>query len=43
MERAVESFAAYHTPGIDPETRYRDALGRPRGLVEHGAPVVGVF
>jgi uncharacterized protein (DUF1501 family) len=33
----------YHALGIDPATRYRDALDRPRGLVEHGAPVVGVF
>ncbi len=33
----------YHALGIDADTRYRDALDRPRRLVEHGGPVVGLF
>jgi hypothetical protein len=33
----------YHALGIDPATQYRDALNRPRGLVEHGHAVVGLF
>jgi uncharacterized protein (DUF1501 family) len=33
----------YHALGIDPKTQYRDRLARPRGLVEHGGPVLGLF
>ncbi len=33
----------YHALGIDLATQYRDALNRPRGLVEHGSPLVGLF
>jgi uncharacterized protein (DUF1501 family) len=33
----------YHALGIDPGTQYRDGLGRPRGLVEHGGPLLGLF
>jgi hypothetical protein len=33
----------YHALGIDPRTQYRDTLNRPRGLVEHGGPIVGLF
>jgi hypothetical protein len=33
----------YHALGIDPATQYRDNLDRPRGLVEHGGPILGLF
>jgi uncharacterized protein (DUF1501 family) len=33
----------HHALGIPAETRYRDTLDRPRGLVEHGGPVTGLF
>ncbi|HKI38188.1 MAG TPA: DUF1501 domain-containing protein [Gemmataceae bacterium] len=33
----------YHALGIDPATEYRDTLNRPRRLVEHGGPVLGLF
>jgi hypothetical protein len=33
----------YHALGIDPATEYRDTLDRPRRLVEHGGPILGVF
>lgn len=33
----------YHALGIDPKTQYRDRLDRPRGLVEHGGPILGLF
>lgn len=33
----------YHALGIDPATEYHDALNRPRRLVEHGQPVLGLF
>jgi hypothetical protein len=33
----------YYALGIDPNTEYRDALNRPRRLVEHGNPVLGLF
>jgi hypothetical protein len=33
----------YHALGIPAETTYRDSLDRPRGLVEHGGPVTGLF
>ena len=33
----------YHALGIDPNTHYRDSLDRPRGLVEHGGPILGLF
>ncbi len=33
----------YHALGIDPATQYRDRLDRPRGLVEHGGPILGLF
>lgn len=33
----------YHALGIDPATEYHDSLNRPRRLVEHGQPVLGLF
>jgi hypothetical protein len=33
----------YHALGIDPNTAYRDTLNRPRGLVENGGPILGLF
>jgi hypothetical protein len=33
----------YHALGIDPATEYRDTLNRPRRLVEHGNPIIGLF
>jgi hypothetical protein len=33
----------YHAVGIDLSTQYQDALNRPRGLVEHGGPILGLF
>jgi hypothetical protein len=33
----------YHALGIDPNTTYRDTLNRPRGLVENGGPILGLF
>lgn len=33
----------YHALGIDPATEYRDTLDRPRRLVDHGGPIVGLF
>lgn len=33
----------YHALGIDPATEYLDSLNRPRRLVEHGQPVLGLF
>jgi uncharacterized protein (DUF1501 family) len=33
----------YHALGIDPATEYHDTLNRPRRLVEHGRPIVGLF
>ena len=33
----------FHALGIDHATEYRDTLNRPRQLVEHGGPVVGLF
>jgi hypothetical protein len=33
----------YHALGIDPETEYHDTLDRPRRLVAHGGPVLGLF
>ena len=33
----------HHALGIDSETEYRDTLNRPRRLVEHGRPIVGLF
>jgi len=33
----------YWALGIDLKTVYRDTLNRPRGLVEHGAPILGLF
>lgn len=33
----------YHALGIDPATEYYDSLNRPRRLVEHGQPVLGLF
>ena len=33
----------HHALGIDPTTEYRDTLNRPRRLVEHGRPIVGLF
>src|SRR5947209_3837552 len=33
----------YHALAIDRQTQYRDTLDRPRQLVEHGGPVLGLF
>jgi hypothetical protein len=33
----------FHALGIDPETQYRDKLDRPRGLTDHGKPILGLF
>lgn len=33
----------YHALGIDPATGYVDTQNRPRRLVEHGGPIVGLF
>lgn len=33
----------FHALGIDPETEYLDTLARPRRLVDHGEPVLGLF
>jgi hypothetical protein len=33
----------YHALGIDRAAEYRDNLNRPRRLVEHGGPVLGLF
>jgi hypothetical protein len=33
----------YHALGIDPATEDRDALNRPRRLVEHSSAVVGLL
>lgn len=33
----------FHALGIDPATEYLDTLNRPRRLVDHGSPVVGLF
>lgn len=33
----------FHAIGVDPETEYLDTLSRPRRLVDHGSPVLGLF
>jgi hypothetical protein len=33
----------YHAIGIEPTTTYLDKLSRPRGLVDHGNPILGLF
>ena len=33
----------FHAMGIDPTTEYLDTLNRPRRLVDHGRPVLGLF
>jgi hypothetical protein len=33
----------YHAIGIDPAATYMDKLNRPRGLVDHGGPILGLF
>ena len=33
----------FHALGIDPQTEYFDTLNRPRRLVDHGSPVLGLF
>lgn len=33
----------YHALGIDPTLQYHDNLNRPRGLVESGGPILGLF
>jgi uncharacterized protein (DUF1501 family) len=33
----------YHALGIDPDLRFLDTLGRPRRLVDHGGPILGLF
>jgi len=47
QKNAVHPFeliaTLYHALGIDPTTQYRDSLDRPRGLVEHGGPILGLF
>jgi Protein of unknown function (DUF1501) len=33
----------FHAVGIDPQTQYRDKLDRPRGLTDHGKPILALF
>jgi hypothetical protein len=33
----------FHALGIPPDTEYRDTQGRPRGLVDDGKPLLGLF
>jgi uncharacterized protein (DUF1501 family) len=33
----------YHALGMDLKTEYHDTLNRPRRLVEHGQPIMGLF
>ncbi|MFO0953376.1 MAG: DUF1501 domain-containing protein, partial [Isosphaeraceae bacterium] len=33
----------YHALGIDPSRSFRDAQDRPRRLVDHGGPMLGLF
>jgi uncharacterized protein (DUF1501 family) len=33
----------YHALGIDPALRFPDTLNRPRRLVDHGDPILGLF
>lgn len=33
----------YHALGVDPGIEYRDTLNRPRRLMDHGTPVLGLF
>lgn len=33
----------FHAVGIDPNAEYTDNLNRPRRLVDHGGPVLGLF
>ncbi len=33
----------FHAVGVNPETEYHDTLNRPRRLVDHGGPVLGLF
>jgi uncharacterized protein (DUF1501 family) len=33
----------YHALGIDGSTEYHDTLNRPRRLVAHGGPILGLF
>ena len=33
----------FHAVGIDPDTEYFDNLNRPRRLVDHGEPVLGLY
>jgi hypothetical protein len=33
----------FHAVGIDPDAEYVDNLNRPRRLVDHGGPVLGLF
>ena len=33
----------FHALGIEPDTEYLDTLARPRRLVDHGEPVLGLF
>jgi hypothetical protein len=33
----------YHALGIDPAHRFPDTLKRPRRLVDHGNPILGLF
>jgi len=33
----------YHALGIDPALRFTDMVGRPRRLVDHGDPILGLF
>jgi len=33
----------FHAVGVDAGTEYHDTLNRPRRLVDHGAPILGLF
>lgn len=33
----------FHAVGINPDIEYRDNLNRPRRLVDHGSPVLGLY
>lgn len=33
----------FHAVGVDPGTEYHDTLNRPRRLVDHGGPLLGLF
>jgi hypothetical protein len=33
----------YHAVGVDPGLQVLDAMNRPRRLVDHGEPILGLF